>query len=359
MKKPRDPVEARLAAIGKQGTWLARAGHWCAVALIVLFSFGSLVALAGDALVRVVTLGLNPATIPPAITLGVSWLVVVAMDVAMIIAANTLRTLNTRRALPEEKRVHVWVMAVVALLESATYTYMSAKYEHPADAFAWGLIVLRAAMAPVLSIYLSMARPLPVGPRDILYQAELAAGAGMIRDVIQAAHNPDAPLVEKMALFGASAQMADADRDRLQTMIEVLSRAGGGNAGHALPAPDDIVEGTATVRDVTADPPTAPDDSRRGARGGSRGTPPTQKAPGSRPLRLVAPRNDTRTFDDLRAMGFGLLDVKPTMTQTALRDLLGCRNDTARSILAAWRMQRGTARGADDREDSGNVEREA
>jgi hypothetical protein len=63
----------------------------------------------------------------------------------------------------------------------------------------------------------------------------------MIRDMMQAANNPDAPLAEKLALFGASAIMTDADRELSEQMIGVLSRTG---TPTALPAPDDIVEST-------------------------------------------------------------------------------------------------------------------
>lgn len=47
------------------------------------------------------------------------------MDTGMLLAANTLRVLNARRAEASEKRLHEFVMVTVALLESGTYLYMS------------------------------------------------------------------------------------------------------------------------------------------------------------------------------------------------------------------------------------------
>jgi hypothetical protein len=203
---------------------MARMAHACAFLLIVLFSAGSLVALGADALAAIQTQwerdgGLN---IPATIALGVSTLLVLCMDVAMVYAASMLRLLASRNAEDREKRVHQAVITVVTLLEAATYTYMSWRFESPAVWIAWLLILSRALAAPLLSVYLSMARPLPVTSRDILYQAELAAGQGVIRDVVEVASDQGAPLAEKMALYGAAATMTAHDRARLDGMIEVV-----------------------------------------------------------------------------------------------------------------------------------------
>ena len=99
-------------------------------------------------------------------------------------------------------------MFTVAALEASTYGYMSWLYEHPHNPVAWALILARASAAPLLSIYLSMARPLPVTSRDILYQVELASGKGVIRDAVTVANDANAPLADKMALYGASALMS-------------------------------------------------------------------------------------------------------------------------------------------------------
>lgn len=205
---------------------MARLAHACAFLLIILFSAGSLVALGADALAAIEAQwardgGLN---IPATIALGVSTLLVLCMDVAMVYAASMLRLLASRQAEDREKRIHQAVIAVVAVLEAGTYAYMSWRFESPADAIAWTLILARALAAPLLSVYLSMARPLPVTSRDILYQAELAAGQGVIRDVVEVASDQRAPLAEKMALYGAAATMTPHDRARLDSMIEAVEK---------------------------------------------------------------------------------------------------------------------------------------
>src|SRR5262249_23151937 len=146
------------------------------------------------------------------------------MDVAMLYAASMLRLLGMRRAEPRAMRLHRGVMATVAVLEAGTYAYMALRYETPMSAIAWALILSRALAAPLLSVYLAMARPLPVIARDILVQVELASGLGLIRDVVTIANDTSASLSQKVALFGASAVMTEQDRERLDGLLAAVER---------------------------------------------------------------------------------------------------------------------------------------
>ena len=94
-------------------------------------------------------------------------------------------------------RLHRGVMATVAILEAGTYAYMAWRYETPVSVVAWALILSRALAAPLLSVYLAMARPLPVTARDILAQVELASGLGLIRDAVTIANDASASLTQK------------------------------------------------------------------------------------------------------------------------------------------------------------------
>lgn len=217
-----DAVDEQLRDIARQGTGMARIAHSSSFLLIVLFSAGSLVALSGDALVHIAAAGIQPATIPALISTAVSTLLVTCMDVALIYAASMLRILNARRAESAEKRIHVAVLICASVLESGTYVFMAYQYDRPVALAAWILVIARALAAPLFSVYLSMARALPVGPRDILYQVELSTGRGVIRDAVGIANDTNAPLARKMQLYSASAVMAPADRDRLEQMIETM-----------------------------------------------------------------------------------------------------------------------------------------
>jgi len=162
--------------------------------------------------------------LPAAISLGVSTLLVLCMDVAMLYAASMLRLLGMRRAEPRATRLHRGVMATVAVLEAGTYAYMAWRYETPVSVVAWALIVSRALVAPLLSVYLAMARPLPVTARDILAQVELASGLGLIRDAVTIANDVSASLSQKVALFGASAIMTPQDRERLGGLLAAVEQ---------------------------------------------------------------------------------------------------------------------------------------
>jgi hypothetical protein len=227
----RDEVANQLADIARQGSAMARLAHLCASLMLVLFSAGSLVALGGDALLSVLDdVHLGHVDLPAAISLGVSALLVLCMDVAMLYAASMLRLLGMRRAEPRAMRLHRGVMATVAILEAGTYAYMAWRYETPLSIVAWALILSRALAAPLLSVYLAMARPLPVTARDILAQVELASGLGLIRDAVTIANDAAASLSQKVALFGASAVMTEQDRERLDGLLAAVERQQGGVA---------------------------------------------------------------------------------------------------------------------------------
>ena len=232
----RDEVADQLADIARQGSGMARLAHVCASLMLVLFSAGSLVALGGDALLSVLDgAQQGHVDLPAAISLGVSTLLVLCMDVAMLYAASMLRLLGMRRAEPRTMHLHRGVMATVANLEAGTYAYMAWRYETPVSVVAWALILSRALAAPLLSVYLAMARPLPVTARDILAQVELASGLGLIRDAVTIANDASASLSQKVALFGASALMTPQDRERLDGLLAAVEAQRGPRETASLP----------------------------------------------------------------------------------------------------------------------------
>jgi len=221
----RDKVEEQMRDIARQGSAGARVSHWFAGLLIILFSLASLVSLGGDAFRAVVaSLQHGVLDIPNAIALGVTALLVPAMDVAVLQAASVYRLLRMRRAELGDMWLHALVIGGISLIEAGTYCYMAGVYERPVGGVAWALIIARALAAPLIAVYLAMARPLPVTSRDILAQVELGAGQGVIRDVSEIANDPSAPLARKMELFGASAVMGEHEEDKLNRLIAVAQK---------------------------------------------------------------------------------------------------------------------------------------
>src|SRR6185437_13865569 len=103
----RDPVEAQLRDIARQGTFGAMVSHFFATLLIILFSAASLIALGADSM-RAVLLSLSHGAfdIPNGVATGVTALLVPAMDVAILRAASKIRLLATRRATRSEMALH-------------------------------------------------------------------------------------------------------------------------------------------------------------------------------------------------------------------------------------------------------------
>jgi hypothetical protein len=233
-----------------------------------------------------------------------------AFDVGMLYAASMLRLLATRRAGLGEQWVHVLVMVSVAAIEAATYMDMAWRYESPSMALAWALIGVRAA--PLLAVYLSMARPLPVTARDILAQAELASGAGVIRDVVREAQDASAPLAHKIALYGASAVMHGDDRERLHAMLAVVQAPA--VAPLAIAAPE-------SRPDASSGPPEPPP------------TPPDPPTPA--PLRSKRQRNAPvlRLAELPERRVRALLEREPTITIRQLAKRAGISQSTA----SKWR----------------------
>lgn len=345
-RRPRDPVDEQLADIARQGSAMSRLAHACAFLLIVLFSLGSLVALSGDALTHIAAGGITPATIPDLISATVSTLLVACMDVAMVYAAAMLRILLARRAARAEMRWHVAVLICASVLEAGTYVYMAWEYDRPATLAAWILVAARALAAPLFSVYLSMARPLPVGPRDILYQVELASGKGVIRDAVTVANDTSAPLERKMALYGASAVMTDGDRARLDAMIEVVQAPQMPPTAPLVTIADATVDASAgdIPPDPTPPPNGRPDDAQTDAPGeaeaGSTHYAPslrlmTGRAANGRRASGMMSRKAARN-EALRTQAFALLDKTPDMTRAELRDALRVRRETASALYAQW-----------------------
>lgn len=229
-------IDARLRAIERQGTGGVHFGHALAYLLVFTFSVGALIALAGDALRTFIQQAQAGAMdIPSLISFVVSFVLVFAMDTAMVRAAATVRMLRQRHQTGVS--VHVAVIAVVCVVESATYLYMSYEYDHPGrQVVVWTILAVRAVIAPIVAVYLSLGRQLPVSARDINTQVEVVTGRGVLVDMTRIADDPAATTERKVALYQASAIMDATDEQRLARIIEA-ERATRGELTAPAPQP--------------------------------------------------------------------------------------------------------------------------
>ena len=243
-----DPIERQLRKLDRQGMRRVKVAHSCALAVIVLFSLASLVAFSTDALNSVYASWTQAHTVnvPAAISALVSCLIVLCMDIGMLNAAAELRVLQSRHAQGAEKRSRQLLMAAIALVETGTYTYMEWKFSHPADWIAWTLICARAVLMPVLSINLSLVRPVAYGPEDILSQSERLSGRNLMRYVITAARGATATFAQTLNIYRASAVANPQSQERLEQLIDAIQQH-----ESVVPPPEDawaaLVSGAATA----------------------------------------------------------------------------------------------------------------
>lgn len=335
----RDPIERQLDAVAREGEGLARVAHACAVLMLILFSAGSLVALAGDSVAAIVA---GHASIPAAISTGVSGLLVACMDTGMIYAASQLRLLASRR----QRRggwLHRIVLGCVSALESGTYVYMSARFEAPNNGAAWVLIVARAVAAPLLSVYLSLARALPVTGADILQLSERLAAEGVLRDIAHIASDTSASLADKLAIYAPVAVNAPEDDARLARLFEAAQKRAESVTPDALQS-DGVVGAASHDR-----PPTGPGSpigaSKRRRSGAIR--------PGATPLHAL-PRVAIRPAAAVTASVekpsaeeriYAYLEAHPRASIRTLERRCGVASSTASKHRALWLAARASAAG--------------
>ncbi|MGZ6321722.1 MAG: hypothetical protein ACXWQR_20770 [Ktedonobacterales bacterium] len=221
---PSEEVAAQLRDLERQGGGMARFAHWSAGALLVAFSLGSLLSISHAAFITFLAeWNAGRFDIPDGISLVVNVLLVLACDVGLLYAASVLRVLIASEAPKSELRVHKWAMIGASVLESSTYLYLAWEFDRPSTVFLWLIMIARAVAAPLFAAYLSMARPLPVGPGDVAYHASLASGKGVVHDVATLAADPDASLARKVRIYRAAARMAPHDRTRFDAIVEAVS----------------------------------------------------------------------------------------------------------------------------------------
>ncbi len=221
---PTDDVARQLRDMERQGGGMATFAHICAVLLLVAGSLGSLISISADAFRHFLTAAqAGRPDVPDLINAVVGVLLVLAGDAALLYAASMIRVLTSAQAPRSEITVHMWVMVGVSLLEAATYLYMAWLFDPPTNWLLWLIDIGRAIAWPLLCAYLSMARPIPVGPRDVAYQAALASGKGVVRDVAVIAADPSAPLERKVRIFRAASTMTPTDRAKFDGIIDALA----------------------------------------------------------------------------------------------------------------------------------------
>jgi hypothetical protein len=220
-----DPIEQQMREIARQGLGMVRLAHTMGTIMILAFSLGSAVGICSTLIDSITRAGMFTwAAIPFDIAFVVSVLLVVCFDVASVYASFMVRLLYTRHAPKGDYTYHVAIIVLACLLESGTFGYMSWKYDDPALLAVAVLIIVRAVGSPIVALYLNMARQIPISPSDISYHNFLAAGKGVIRDVVHVANDHTAPLPDKIELYGASYAMRPHEEKQFERLMAAAEK---------------------------------------------------------------------------------------------------------------------------------------
>lgn len=236
----RDPVEQQMREIARQGIGMVRLAHTMGTIMILAFSLGSAVGICSTLIDSITRAGMFTwAAVPFDIAFVVSVLLVVCFDVASVYASFMVRLLYTRHAPRTDYTWHIAIIVLACVLESGTFGYMSWKYDDPALLAVAILIVVRAVGSPIVALYLNMARQIPISPSDISYHNFLAAGKGVIRDVVHVANDHTAPLADKIELYGASYAMRPHEERQFERLMAAAEKRDArlARTQRGLPAP--------------------------------------------------------------------------------------------------------------------------
>lgn len=226
-KSPSDPQTAALQQRTQHGKALVNRAHKFGAWLVYSASAATLITLGADTLMRVWNGLLHGVVlIPQIVSLAVTGGLVLAMDTAMIQAATEIRYKRRRH---ESATMDVIILVACALMESGTFLSMLITYEHPSNIGEWALVIGRAVLVPVVSIYLTLSEARTATPSDIMDVVSEVSGEAVVRDFVRSAANADATPAQNLRVFAASSKLSKDDRIALAALLDTM---GDGDDSH-------------------------------------------------------------------------------------------------------------------------------
>jgi hypothetical protein len=128
----RDPVADHLRTLAGQRMGMSRLAHTCALTMLLLFSLGSLVGIAGESATAFLAAWQHGTLdLIHGVAAGVSAALVLCMDVASLYAALMLLMLAARGGPWRERLPHIAAILLADALEASTIAYMTWRYDAP------------------------------------------------------------------------------------------------------------------------------------------------------------------------------------------------------------------------------------
>lgn len=217
--------ELRKAA--NHGTVMMAWGRLWAIILLVFFSAGALVTLAGVPIQHIATAVQHgqPFNIAEAITTATILALVIGMDLAMVIATMMIRAFRARGKTFADWWGYLVLALFVGAIEALTFGVMIVNNEHPTGAVAWLLVVARSLAVPVCAVFLSLVSNLPVTPNDVRAKLQIEAGQGLMAYLEEAVQTGKADPSALFAFFGLVNDTAAMEQSGWEVRVqEALAR---------------------------------------------------------------------------------------------------------------------------------------
>lgn len=186
------------------GTVIMGWGRLWAIILLVFFSAGALVTLAGVPMQHIaaaIEAG-QPPNVAEAITSATILALVIGMDLAMIIATMMIRAMRARGKTFADWWGYLALALFVGAIEALTFGVMIVNNEHPQGFVAWALVVARSLAVPVCAVFLSLVSNLPITPNDVRAKLQIEAGQGLMAYLEEAVQTGKADPSALFAFFG-------------------------------------------------------------------------------------------------------------------------------------------------------------
>jgi hypothetical protein len=217
-RKPEDAalkVEARLRRIERENETSVKWDHRFGALLILAVAIAAMIGMAYGAIQSFLHGQVDPGTV---VQFSVAFVGVLGMNRALLAAARNIRRMEIRGETPGTKDNAT--MYGVMLVESISFAYMLAQFEHPHDFWQWVLLCARAAVIPYATVYLEMQRRQPIDPVDIGVEAEIGQGLGVMGDMVRQAYDRNVPLALKLHSYRSHATMKPEMDKRLGKMTQ-------------------------------------------------------------------------------------------------------------------------------------------
>lgn len=211
-------AKRKLLKIRREGEKSASTAHRYSSVGIVVIAAMALFGLSHEDIVKL--LNTPPGqhiNIGQLVPLAVIFVSIVVMNVGQLVAARSKRRSESRGE--AVKSIDKQIMYGVLGAESLSFGYALWLIDQPHTIIQWLLLIIRSALFTYTVMYLEIQREQPIDTVDMITQAEIGQGYGMLDELVERAYDTDLPLALRMQSYQATATLEPQMERKLQAMV--------------------------------------------------------------------------------------------------------------------------------------------